>query len=122
MYYYFGVYPQSGANIVLAEVTKEIILDAPVDHVYLLGNGGLYTTHGIIRFLAGEGKATDLQSPEDLPALVNDGKGITVIVAFSNYDELDFLEARYPQGVKSSDIFMGHLIFMKYRIPPLNSK
>jgi 4-amino-4-deoxy-L-arabinose transferase-like glycosyltransferase len=120
MYYYFGIYSKAGMNIVLAEVTKEIILDAPVDHVYLIGNNKLYTNHGTIRFLAGEGKATDLQSPEDLPALVNDGKGITVIVVFSNYDEVDFLEARYPQGAKSSDIFLGHLIFMKYRIPPLN--
>ena len=122
MYYYFGVYPKSGMNIVVMDVMKEIILDAPVDHVYLLGNNKLYTTHGTIRFLAGEGMATDLQNPEDLPALVNDGKGITVIVAFSNYDEIEFLEARYPQGVKSSDFFTGHLIFMKYRIPPLNSQ
>jgi 4-amino-4-deoxy-L-arabinose transferase-like glycosyltransferase len=120
MYYYFGAYPQYGMNIVSMDVAKEIVLDAPVDHVYLLGYGQVSVNHGTIRFLAGEGNAMDINSLEDIPPLAADGKGITVMATFSHFDEMDSIKLLYPQGVMSSDVFFGDLIFMKYRIPPLD--
>ena len=103
-------------------ITKEIILDASVDHVYLLGYGNIYANHGTIRFLAGEGEAMDLRSLEDLPALVMDGKGITVLATHSHFEEINSLKLLYPQGVKTDKYIFGNLIFMKYQIPPLNSQ
>jgi 4-amino-4-deoxy-L-arabinose transferase-like glycosyltransferase len=120
MYYYFGVFSKSAMNIVSMDIAKEIIIDAPVDHVYLLGDGVIYVNHGTIRFLAGEGKAMDLKSPEDLPMLVKDGKGITVLATASHLDEINSIKSRYPQGEMSYDKFFGSTIFIKYRIPPLN--
>ena len=118
--YYFVVYPKSGANIGSIAIAKEIILDAPVDHVYLLGDGSVYVGHGTIRFLAGTGTAEDLKQPKDLPALVKDGKGITVLATASHFEEINPIISRYPQGTLSYGYMIGNLIFMKYRIPPLN--
>ena len=122
IYYYFGVYPRTGLNILPTGIAKEIMLDVPADHVYLLGNGTIYANHGTIRFLAGEGKAMDLKSVEDLPVLLLDGKGITILATRSHFDEINSIKLRYPQGVMSYDIAYGSLILMKYRIPPLNSQ
>jgi len=120
MNYYFIDYPKSMVTILPLTITKEIIADAPADHVYLLGDGDIYVNHGTIRFLAGEGKAMNLKSIGELPALVDDGKGITVLATFSNFDEINSIKLLYPQGEMSNKYIDGNLIFMKYRIPPLN--
>jgi hypothetical protein len=64
----------------------------------------------------------DLKSLEDLPVLVKDGKGITVLATKSHFEEIDSLKLIYPQGVKTNKYILGNLIFMKYQIPPLNSQ
>lgn len=119
MYYYFGLYPRYMPPVLPILVTREIILDAPVDHVYIMGGGEIYSNHGAIRFLSGEGAATDLRSLEDLPPLAEDGKGITILVTHSNLDQIDLIELFYPQGVATSKYFYNNLVFVKYRIPPL---
>jgi 4-amino-4-deoxy-L-arabinose transferase-like glycosyltransferase len=119
MNYYFGVYPKSSLHMVLMDITKEIISDAPMNHVYLLGDGEIYVGHGTIRFLAGEGKATDIKDIDDLPPLVKDGEGITVLATLNHAGELDSLKPLYPQGHISGKYFFGRLILMKYQIPPL---
>lgn len=119
-YYYFRVYPMYGLNIVPMDITKEIISDAPMNHVYLLGNGEIYVGHGTIRFLAGEDRAADLKTINDLPPLVKDGKGITILATLKHVRELDSLKSLYPQGYLSGKYFFGRLILMKYQIPPLS--
>jgi hypothetical protein len=121
MNYFFVVYPKAGLNLESIAIAKEIILDAPVDHIYLLGDGDIYVSHGTIRFLAGVGKATDLKQLKDLPPLIRDGKGITVLASYSHFDEVNSLKSRYPLGVISNGYYFGKLVFMKYRIPPINS-
>jgi 4-amino-4-deoxy-L-arabinose transferase-like glycosyltransferase len=120
MNYYFVVYPKSMVTILPITLTKEIILDSPVDHVYILGDGDIYANHGTIRFLAGENSAMNLQKIEDLPALVKDGKGVTVLATFSHFEEINSLKSIYPQGEMSEKYVLGNLIFVKYRIPPLD--
>ncbi len=121
IYYYFGVYPKS-MNILPITITKEIILDAPSDHVYILGHGDIYANHGTIRFLAGVEAAIDLKSIDDLPALVKDGKGITILVTYSNFDKINSIKSRYPEGIMTNKYIRRNLIYMKYQIPPLSSE
>jgi hypothetical protein len=118
--YFFVVYPKSAVNIGAIAIAREIILDAPVDHVYLLGEGFIYAGHGTIRFLAGDQIATDLLSADDLPFLQKDGKGITILATYDHFDKINTVKSRYPQGVLSYGYMSGQLIFMKYRIHPLN--
>lgn len=116
--YNFLVYPKAGVNILSISVSKEIILDAPNNHVYLFGEGDLYAGHGTIRYLAGDGKVEDLKKLDQLPALVNDGKGIVVLATYSNFEEFAAMETLYPGGSMTEEFVDGHLVFMKYQLQP----
>jgi len=120
---YFYTYASAGVNIVAIAIAREIISDAPKDHIYLMGDGFIYTDYEAIRFVAGDGHAADLKKLEDLPPLVNDGKGIIVLGIGSHIDEIKSLEQGYPQGSMSYvNDPLARIIFSRYYIPPINSK
>lgn len=117
--YYFVTYANSGVNILPISIAKEIIQDSSNNHVYLFGNGDLYTQHGTIKYLVGEGKAKDILSLNDLPVLEKDGKGITVLATYSNFDQFAAINSLYPQGKLSDEFQNGMLVYKKYQIPAL---
>ncbi|MHB8136552.1 MAG: glycosyltransferase family 39 protein [Anaerolineaceae bacterium] len=117
--YYFVVYANSGVNILPITIAKEIAQDSPNNHVFLFGDGDLYTHHGTINYLIGEEKAIDITSLEDLPELKKDGKGIIVLATYSNFDQLSQIQSQYPDGKATDEYQNGKLVYKKFQIPAL---
>lgn len=117
--YNFVVYPKAGVNILSIKIAEEINADAPTNHIYLFGAGDLYSNHGTIKYLAGNQEIIDISKLEDLPPQAKDGKGITVLATFTNFENFSQIAALYPQGKLSDEYRDGYLEFKKFQIPPL---
>jgi hypothetical protein len=117
--YNFVIYPKAGINILSISLTKEINAIAPMNHIYLFGIGEQYSTHGTIKFLAGDKKVIDITKLEELPPEADDGKGVTVLITSSHFEQAAELLSLYPQGKMSDEYRDGYLEFKKFQIPPL---
>jgi hypothetical protein len=116
---YFNVYATISGSLLPIYLAREIVADAPTDHVYLLGSGDIYSDYGTIRFVAGPGKVSDLSKPEDLPPLPEDGKGTAILITGSHFAEVEKLQALFPDDVVTEKKDpVGRIIFMKFYIPP----
>lgn len=116
--YYFVIYPDAGINILSINIAEEVNADASNNHVYLFGEGNLYANHGTIRFFTGNDKVQDLKQLNELPPLINDGKGITVLATYSNFEKFAEIESIYPGGILTDEYRDDKFLFMKYQIPP----
>ncbi len=116
---YFNVYATISGNLLPIYLAREIVADAPTDHLYLLGSGDIYSDYGTIRFVAGPGKVSDLSKPEDLPSRSEDGKGTVILITPSHFAEVEKLQAFFPADVVTEKKDpVGRIIFIKFFIPP----
>lgn len=113
------IYPKAGVNILSILIAEEINEDAPNNHIYLFGAGDLYSNHGTLRYLAGDHKVIDITQIEDIPSVVDDGKGITVLATYTNFEPFAEIATLYPQGKLTDEYHDGYLEFKKFQIPPL---
>jgi len=117
--YHFVIYPKAGVNILSIKMAEEINAIAPTNHIYLFGIGDLYSNHGTLRYLAGDKEVIDINKLEDIPPQSNDGKGITVLATYTNFEKLQELEKIFPQGKLTDEYRDGYLEFKKFQIPPM---
>jgi uncharacterized membrane protein YobD (UPF0266 family) len=123
VYQYFFVYPDSGYRTLGISIASDIAEEAPANHIFLIGDGYIFSNYGTIRFFANGAKVTDLTKIDDLPSPSDDGKGITVFAVGKHMEELKDLPTRYPKGSWSKfkylgDYAPGYLEFHIDRMPP----
>jgi hypothetical protein len=120
-YQYFFVFADAEALTLSISLARDIAKEAPLNHVFLMGEGYIYANHGTIRFYTGGNKVVDLFKIDNLPPLVHDGKGIVVIGVGRHVEELKLIQARYPNGVwiNSWHQFNNVPFYSSYHIPRL---
>lgn len=117
--YNFVIYPKAGVNILSISLAKEINTVAPNNHIYLFGGGDIYSNHGTLRYFAGEHKVVDITNVNEIPPAADDGKGITVLATYTNFEQFAEIASLYPQGKLTDEYRDGFLEFKKFQIPPL---
>jgi 4-amino-4-deoxy-L-arabinose transferase-like glycosyltransferase len=116
---YFVDYACKAPNLAPIMVAREMSINPEQYRAFLMGAPILYVEYGVIRFVARDAHARNLDSPNDLPPPNSDGKGILVVALAHRVNDLKAIETRFPGGITTSYADpLGRLIYVAYRIPP----
>ncbi|MGQ9586394.1 MAG: ArnT family glycosyltransferase [Anaerolineae bacterium] len=116
---YFVDYTRRTGGMGPIAMAREMVRDAEHYDVYLMGAPLLYAEHGVIRFVARDAHARNLDNPESLQSPLTPDKGVLVVALPHRLNELGRIEERFPGGITISGYdFLGRLLYVAYRLPP----
>lgn len=118
---YFVEYTQKAPGMIFQTMAREMQRESREYGIYLLGAPYLYSSHGVLRFIARDAEKIDCLQLDDCLSLPAGGKGFIFFIVPQRLEELEVIKARYPQGEygEAYDNY-GRLLYVTYRLPPLS--
>jgi len=115
---YFEEYAQRAPGMIFLTMAREMRRESKEHEIYLLGAPYLYSSHGVLRFIAPHTEKVDCLELDDRFSLPPGDKGVTFFIVPQRLEELEIIRARYPQGEygEAYDNY-GRLLYVTYRLP-----
>ncbi len=115
---YFVEYVQRAPGMIFLTMAREMRQESGEYRIYLLGAPHLYSSHGVLRFIAPDAEKVDCLELDDCLSLPSGDKGVIFFIVPQRLEELEIIRARYPQGEygEAYDTY-GRLLYVTYRLP-----
>jgi len=115
---YFVEYAQKAPGMIFLTMAREMRRESKEHEIYLLGAPYLYSSHGVLRFIAPDVEKVDCLELDDCFSLPPGDKGVIFFIVPQRLEELEVIRARYPQGEygEAYDNY-GRLLYVTYRVP-----
>ncbi|MFQ6000263.1 MAG: ArnT family glycosyltransferase [Anaerolineae bacterium] len=116
---YFVEYAQKAPGMIFLTMAREMQREGREYRIYLLGAPHLYSSHGVLRFIAPDAEKVDCLELDGCLSLPSGDKGVIFFIVPQRLEELEIIKARYPQGEygEAYDNY-GRLLYVTYRLPP----
>jgi len=116
---YFVEYAQKAPGMIFLTMAREMRQESREYQIYLLGAPHLYSSHGVLRFIAPDVEKVDCLELDDCFSLPPGDKRVIFFIVPQRLEELKVIRARYPQGEygEAYDNY-GRLLYVTYRLPP----
>ena len=115
---YFVEYAQKAPGMIFLTMARDMRRESKEHGIYLLGAPYLYSSHGVLRFIARDAEKVDCLELDDGFSLPPGDKGVIFFIVPQRLEELEVIRARYPQGEygEAYDNY-GRLLYVTYRVP-----
>lgn len=117
---YFVTYAGQMPNLGPITMAHEMAAAGATHRVYLMGAPRMYTSLGVLRFVARDAAPQDLFHVDELAPLRQDnpnGLGLLVVAIPERAAELAVIEQRFPGGLRSERYDpLGRLLYVSYRV------
>jgi len=115
---YFEEYAERAPGMIFLTMAREMRRESKEYRIYLLGAPYLYSSHGVLRFIAPDTEKVDCLELDDRFSLPLGDKGVIFFIVPQRLEELEIIRARYPQGEygEAYDNY-GRLLYVTYRLP-----
>jgi len=115
---YFEEYAQRAPGMIFLTMAREMRRESKEYRICLLGAPYLYSSHGVLRFIAPHTEKVDCLELDNCFSLPPGDKGVIFFIVPQRLEELEIIRARYPQGEygEAYDNY-GRLLYVTYRLP-----